>query len=241
MALLTGVAVVAAWRVRARVALGWFGAGALIWVAGVGAKALAALVTLPIVSSLESAWPHAAFVAFSALHSGLMTAIFEIGATLLIASYSHRLKACTAEQAVAVGIGAGGFEAIIVGIFGMFMTIAVTASDAPEIAELRSQMDATAATTPLLWLCTLVERGLATLVHAGSRTLVLLGLQTRAWQQVAYALGIMFLVDALAGGYRALGGPTQISVWWLLLAISPIALTSALVLRWCIARWPAMR
>ena len=107
----------------------------------------------------------------------------------------------------------------------------------PDMEEGLRELEATAAVTPLLWLLGSVERVIAILCHASSRALILLGVAKRKYLLVFWGFLIFTLLDGIASGFDVAGLIGKISMWWIELALAPVALVSILVLAWCYKRW----
>jgi hypothetical protein len=91
----------------------------------------------------------------------------------------------------------------------------------------------------LFWLIGAVERALTLLIHASTRALVLLGLAHKKPWLVVGGFAIFTAVDGIAGGAIVLlKTQAAFSLWWIELAIVPLALLSVFILRWCYQRWP---
>ena len=212
---MVGLAFVLGWKVRSRTQWRWFLAGAGIWTVGVAPKFLwAFLLHKPILEGLKASMPHPGYVATGGIYIGLLTGIFEIGVTLF-ACLIWKAMARDPKRAVAVGVGAGAFEAILVGLVVLLATA-----------------------TPVASLIPPVERVIAILCHTSSRTLVLLSVARRRWSFFWYGFAIMTAIDAIAGGAILSGAAGRISMWWIELAIAPFALASLPIIAWCLRHWP---
>ena len=106
--MIIAVATVVWWKVRWRVPWRWFWAGAAIWTVGVALKFAVAKELNPII--IGNGMPPKAGLGVGVFYCGVMTGVFEIGITLA-AALIWRLAASPA-RAVAVGLGAGAFEAL---------------------------------------------------------------------------------------------------------------------------------
>jgi len=234
---LVGVAYVVAWKRRSRVALRWFWAGAGIWTVGVALKILAALLlNKPVLRGMEHLLPRVGYWIVGSVYIGLLTGIFEIGVTFL-AARKWRSLAGSCDRALAVGIGAGAFEAMLLGVAGL-ATLAVLASHSPAEGQVRAALAAAAATTPVEWLVGPVERVMAVLCHASSRALVLMSVATGRRAFFWYGFLLMTGLDAVAGAAHITGRVGRINLWWVELAVLPFAIASIAVIRWCVRRWP---
>jgi hypothetical protein len=82
-----------------------------------------------------------------------------------------------------------------------------------------------------------VESILAVLCHASSRALILLGITHRRWAMIFWGFALFTAIDAIAGAAHVSEKLETFSVWWIELAILPIALVSGAVLKACYRRW----
>ncbi len=224
------------WRTRSHAQWRWFWAGAAVWIVGVALKfAWAVPLNAPILQGLKSALPHWAYLVAGSIYVGLLTGVFEIGITLL-AGLMWRQMTADAARGVAVGFGAGGFEAMLLGLAAMAAAGAALVDPTSAV----SGSFAVAAMTPvrLFWLVGIVERMLAIACHVSSRALVLFGIGAgRRWPVVAGFL-LMTSVDGVAGFAILSGLVGRINPWWIELAIAPFAVVSIPIVAWCVRNWP---
>ena len=233
-----GVAFVVGWKAGSRTPLRWFWAGAAIWTTGVALKVVAALLlNKPVLSGLKALLPRSAYLVLGAGYVGLLTGVFEIGVTL-VAALKWRGLVREAKRAVAVGVGAGAFEAILLGIANL-IGVLVALSNLPGSQEVRAEISLSALHTPLPWLTGTVERIIAVLIHTSSRALVLLGVAQRRWSLFWYGFLLLTAVDAIAGFVLVSGLVDRVSMWWVELAIAPFAVASVPIIRSCTRHWPA--
>jgi uncharacterized membrane protein YhfC len=246
--LLVALLFIIGWKRRSHVAFRWFLVGAGVWTVGVIMKFVAAAgISIPVYFALGKPTDFAAalsqlswgWILLSALCSGALTGVFEIGVTYLAARI-WRSMAADAGRAVAIGIGAGAFEAILLGLsLAAFLGIAMTLSEFPRTEVfVKKELMRSMAITPLLWLLPAVERTLALLCHISSRALVLLSVAKKRLSYFWYGFLILTAVDAVAGYFHAARQVGKISTWWILLAIVPFAIISIPTIRWCIRNWP---
>ncbi|MHC4591972.1 MAG: YhfC family glutamic-type intramembrane protease [Planctomycetota bacterium] len=235
---LVGLGFAIGWKVRSRVRWRWFWAGAAIWAVGVTLKIAAAVpLNKPVLGALKAALPNSAYLILGSLYVGLLTGIFEIGVTLA-AGLIWRGMARKAARAVAVGLGAGGIEAILVGLVS-FAGVLAALSGLSGSGQARAAVASSTALTSVAWLVGPVERVLAVLCHTSSRALVLLGIAKRRWRYFWFGFLIMTAIDAIAGYTHIAGLLGRISLWWVELAIAPFAVASVLIILWCLRNWPA--
>lgn len=225
------------WKRRSETQWRWFLVGAGIWTVGVSLKFIcAAILNQPILHGLKNVFPGLPYILAGGIYVGLLTGIFEIGITLAAACIWRRL-AQSASRAVAVGVGAGAFEALLLGLAG-FVAILLAISGMRGTESASASIAEVALVTPFAWLVGPVERAIAILCHTSSRTLVLLSVAKRRWSYFFWGFMIMTGIDAIAGFAHLSGKIGQFSLWWIELAIGPFAVASVLILRWCLSHWP---
>ncbi|HUL61779.1 MAG TPA: YhfC family glutamic-type intramembrane protease [Methanocella sp.] len=175
-----GLAAVFLWRRRAGFEYFWF--GAMLWAVAIAIKLAMDFTVSPQLKGLVPA----SFLGVLALglYYGLRTGIFESG----IPYVAFRLagKAPTFDQAVAVGIGAGAAEAIVLGLLSLlsvtaFILMPGLVSSYPPDTQATLQMQFSPAFVPVpIWerlftlFCHVFAMALALLaVRAGPRWLLL--------------------------------------------------------------------
>jgi uncharacterized membrane protein YhfC len=189
----------------------------------------------PILHVLKQTLPQPAYLPCASIYIGLLTGVFEIGVTL-VAALIWRKWATDAKRAVAIGLGAGAFEALLVGLSALAQGAALAGGFLPQnVAE---QIVGTALLTPFVWLAGPVERAIAILCHTSSRTLTILTVATHRWRYFWGGFALMTAIDAVAGYVLLSGTLTAHSVWWVELAIAPAAIVSVPILIWCLRHWP---
>jgi uncharacterized membrane protein YhfC len=234
-----GFAAVVWWRLRSRAEWRWFWVGAAVWFVGVALKVLwAILLDQPILKGIESLVPHTAYLLLGGLYIGLLTGVFEIGVTL-VAAMIWKKMADDAARGMAVGVGAGAFEAVLLGLVTFAATAAALAMEGTWRDQIAAETSFAAKTTPFWWLVSSVERVIAILCHASSRGLVLWGVARKKWfWPFVGGFAIMTAIDAVAGYVHLAGLLGKVSLWWIELAIAPAAVLSIPLLIWCYRTWP---
>ncbi len=235
-ALMMLVALVAVffWKFKSRVQWRWFWAGAAIWTVGVALKFAVALPLNPIffaAMKFSAGWN----LGLGSAYLGLLTGIFEIGVTLAAALIWRRLAADPA-RALAVGLGAGAFEALLLGLAAFAGSIAALASGQTELV-LKS-LTVMAAQTSLLWLTGPAERVIAILAHTASRVLVLRAVAGRTWFGAWAGFVWLSALDAVAGLALLTGMTASGSMWRIELMLLPFGILSIPLILWAIRRWP---
>jgi|WetSurMetagenome_2_1015567.scaffolds.fasta_scaffold192104_2 hypothetical protein len=245
LVLIIALAPIVYWVIRTRTPFRWFLAGAAVWSVGVMLKLVGAVIFAAFAYSalgephdLEAAYARLSlgWMLLVALGSGLLTGIFEGGVTLL-AGRTWRSWVREPKRALAIGLGAGGWEALL--IFGVPVTLAalvalISAQDRPEIIANLSQ----ARIGPFLpWLIIPMERILSTVGHAGVRMLMLFSVARGRLRYFWYGFLIFVAVDGYSE-WLSLTGLDKTSSWWLIIGMLPITLIAAFALVGCYRRWP---
>ncbi len=223
------------WRRISLLQMRWFWVGAGLWVVAVALKVVCALLTdTAAIGFMKDNLSYPLLVLGGGLFVGVQSSLCEIGITLLAVLVWRQLGK-NAERAVGIGIGAGAFEAMLLGLglMGIFTVLA----GFPGTEKIREGINMVAAITPVFWLLAPIERIIAILCHASSRALVLLGVTNRKPMMVVWGFLIFTALDGIAGAAIFSGKIENISRWWLELAILPFGLISIPILRWCDARW----
>jgi uncharacterized membrane protein YhfC len=231
-----GAGAIAWWRRRTRVRWRWFVAGAGLWLGAVVLKGLIAWLTNePVLQLLEASLPRAGYLVGGSLYIGVESAATEIG-LVVVAALIWRSLAEERERATAIGVGAGGFEAALLGLvaFVVGLVLVFAGSAVPELRDetIRSMA------TPLFWLIGPVERTIAISGHVASRLLVLAGVARRRWRLAWGGAALFTLLDSI-GGFAHVSGWLEDgrSVWWIELMLAPVGIASVLLIRWCYARY----
>ena len=123
--LMVAVGAIAAgyWYWKKHSKLMFFAAGAIFWVVAIAVKVIMDLtITGPLTDWLNGTLPVDATVLAMGLYLGLRTGILENGAVYLGTLFT-KLKEMSFDDAVAVGIGFGGIEAIVLGILSLVSVI----------------------------------------------------------------------------------------------------------------------
>jgi uncharacterized membrane protein YhfC len=112
------------WRQKKHTKAIYFAAGAIFWVVAIGIKLVMDLtISRPFYAWLGSTLPIDAAVLVTGLYLGLRTGILENGAVYLGTLYT-KLKNMSFDDAVAVGIGFGSIEALVLGALSLINAIA---------------------------------------------------------------------------------------------------------------------
>ncbi len=215
----------------------WMWVGAGLWFVAVALKLVCAiLANQSIFALLERSLSHFWYVALGSMYVGVSSAVFEIGLTF-VAVMIWRDLGRSADRAIGIGVGAGAFEAALLGVSSAASAV-VLYMGLPGSDEIGKALQASSVHASALWLVPIVERVLAISCHASSRALVLLGVTHRKPLMILAGGAIFAYIDSVAGFAHLSGALTTHSVWWIELAILPAALVSIPVLRWCSRVFP---
>jgi hypothetical protein len=236
--IVVAVMAIIAWRGISHAAWRWFWIGVGLWTIAVAVKVACALVTNAAVLGFFTR--HLSFpllVACGGLFIGIQSSLCEMGFTLL-AGWLWRPLGKEAGPAIAIGVGAGAFEALLLGVVQLGLATAVLAG-LPGTESIGEELSKGVALVPLFWLVGPVERIIAILCHASCRALILLGVAHQRLMMVVCGFVIFTGIDGIAGAVHVSGTMESWSVWWIELALSPFAFVSIPILRWCYkASWP---
>jgi hypothetical protein len=234
--IVVAVGAVIAWRRIAHAEFRWFGVGAGLWAVAVAVKvAFALLSNAAVLGFLKSHLSYPLLVAGGGLFLGLQSSLCEMGLTLL-AVWIWRQLGKEGGRAIAIGVGAGAFEAFLLGLAHLAAATAVIAG-VPGTEAIREQFGKTMVLTPLFWLAGPAERVIAILCHASSRALILLGMAHQRLMMIVWGFVLFTLLDGIAGAAHVSGKLGTFSSWWIELAVLPFAFVSVPVLGWCFQTW----
>ena len=118
-----GAGAIGYWHVKKHPRIEYFLYGAILWACAIAIKlAMDLTITQPIQSYFKSTLPIITVLIIMSLYVGLRTGIFEGGIVYIAVRYL-KLSNMSWKDAVAMGIGFGGAEAIILGILSLAETI----------------------------------------------------------------------------------------------------------------------
>jgi uncharacterized membrane protein YhfC len=233
---IVSIAAVVLWRHLSGCRFRWFWAGAGVWLGGVIPKIVFDALTHDSVSSaLEGALPAALYPPVAAAWVGIQSSVFEIGVTLAAALLWKRM-ADRGSAATAVGLGAGAFEAGLLGVASLIGVMVIVVG-LPGAEEGRAQLARTEAVTPAAWLLAPIERVLAISGHAGSRVLVLWSVANRRPLAAWAGFGLFALMDGVAGYVHVEPAMADTSMWWVELGLLPTAIAGGAAVWWCTRHW----
>ncbi len=224
------------WRRLTNLKFRWFCLGAGLWFVSVELKSIfASLYDETIIGFLSANLPELLSGAAGGLYIGIRSSFFEIGLTLLAVLIWKQLGR-NSERAIGIGIGAGSFEALLLGL-GVLFGAVVYFAGLPGAEEVRVALDSPAELTTLFFLIGPAERSLTIPVHVASRALIILGVAKKKALMVFLGFLIFTLLDGVAGAAHVFGLVGEISLWWIQLAVLPFALLSIPLIIWCYKKW----
>jgi hypothetical protein len=234
--IVVAIGAVITWRRISHAAFRWFWIGAGLWTVAVAVKVVLALLTnAPVIGFLKDNVSYPLLVACGGLFLGVQSSLCEMGFTLLAVLIWRQLGK-EGGRAIAIGVGAGAFEAFLLGL-AQCVTAAVVSVGLPGTESISDQLAKGVDHTPLLWLVGPVERVIAILCHASSRALILLGVVHRRLMMIVWGFVLFTLLDGIAGGVHVSGKLGTYSYWWIEVVFLPFALVSVPILRWCYAKY----
>jgi hypothetical protein len=123
--MLVGVAAIAVWYLKKHVDVRYFLYGAVLWAAAIAVKVVMDFtITQPLNSFALSVPPIVVALSVMSLYFGLRTGILESGIAY-IAVIKTKLSQATYDEAVALGLGFGGIEAILLGAYALYSTFLI--------------------------------------------------------------------------------------------------------------------
>jgi uncharacterized membrane protein YhfC len=120
-----GAGAMAYWYLKYRTGIQYFLIGGILWAVAIGIKLAMDLTITPVIQgALLASLPVLTVVIIMSLYVGLRTGFFESGITYLVVKYTS-LSRSGFEEAVALGIGFGGTEAIVLGFLSFANILAL--------------------------------------------------------------------------------------------------------------------
>jgi uncharacterized membrane protein YhfC len=166
------------------------------------------------------------------LYVGLLTGVFECGATWLLA-WRTRVRRADWNQAVAFGVGFGAVEAILVGLFtlvGLAVAMLFWAKVPPD----RQATILQGTSTRLAFVLPAFERAVALAGHAASCVLIVWSVQRREARWFWIAFWFKTFVDGFAAwGITSFGvksSPARLVEFELMLAVVVAILVGCVIL-----------
>lgn len=164
-----GAGAMAYWYLKYRIGIQYFLIGGILWAAAIGIKlAMDLTITQPIQAALLANLPVLTVVVIMSLFVGLRTGFLESGITYLVVKYTS-LSRSGFNEAVALGIGFGGAEAIVLGFLSLMNVVVFIM--VPDLQALLTP-DVLAQFAPALIPFPIIERLFTLFIHVFSIVLV---------------------------------------------------------------------
>ncbi len=238
--MLVGILFPVYWWKTQKVPVKYFGYGAVLWILAIAPKVILDLTITPSMNAYLATYGTEVLVIVSGLYVGLRTGLFESGFTYL-AALKTKLKKVTYKQAIAFGLGFGGFEAFSLGALSFINIYAFVV-----LPEVINQVPAEVQTVLLqqlnqsTWVvpAAILERVFIIFVHVFCSLLVFYALKQAQKKYLYYSIGYKTLVDALVPALQVyVGTMTLTSVYLLELPFIALGLFSLLGIRWIHQYW----
>jgi uncharacterized membrane protein YhfC len=224
------VAAAAVIALRRRASWVFFGMGALAWTVGVALKvAWAVPLNKPILAAFaKHLGPASGPVSW--LYIGLLTGVFEVGATWVFAR-SARLRRASGDEALAFGVGFGAIEALLLGLVSL-AAVAVAILFWSRLPSAAREALGSHGTRWIVFL-PILERAYTIIAHALSCVLVVEGVQRRKPGLIAVSFAYKTLLDGIAAwGIMAWNVRSNMSHFvWFELGMTAFVLASLVLLR----------
>ncbi|MBM4465587.1 MAG: YhfC family intramembrane metalloprotease [Chloroflexi bacterium] len=226
------------WKRRSKVASALFFWGALAWVAGNVLKSIAAIPMSTIIGNVRALLPRYFSEPLLWLYIGLLTGIFECGATLGFA-HIRRIRTVNWREAVGFGLGFGAIEAFLLGAYSflvILLIILIPDKLPPELLQLATSAKASLLDIPI----PIVERLVVVLLHAFSCVLIIYAVRTREWKWFWISFFYKTALDAIAGSIQITYGVqnlTTLGAWIVEMILLPFGIVGFWGLRTFRRRW----
>ena len=194
-----GVAIVWYWKVKARQPMKLFFMGALFWFIAVVLKVIIAVLGNKIIlSSIEKLFSPYVADPLKWIYIGLLTGIFECGVILIFLCFIRK-NIKTWNNSLAVGLGFGAIESIMVGLESIVIILLVILI--PEHLPKQILEYASGSGSLLDKLHVIVERIITIPIHAFATILVIFAIINRQWKWFWLSFIYKTAVDSLAACY----------------------------------------
>jgi len=180
------------WRIKTSARWRFFAWGALLWTTNIILKAILDFTLYPKISLLVGVFIYALLL-------GIRTGVFECVMPYLFIRIKKNLKEASWIQAVAFGIGFGGFENFIVGLQSSLSSLVFTLRPALlRILPGNIQIEYLKVLTAPTWFifAPFLERTSALFIHIAACVLIFLAIKTKKLRYLWYAFGLKSLLDA---------------------------------------------
>jgi len=222
------IAAVMYWKRHSGVLWSFFFWGALAWIVGVTLKAGASIPTPAIIHQVRDVLPRTFAEPVLWIYIGLLTGIFECGATLGFA-YIQKIRKANWNQSVGFGVGFGAVGALLVGVGSLLMMLVVMYIPdklPPEYLKFATSGNS-------LWCipAPIIERMITIPIHALSCVLIIYAVRKQEWKWFWLSFVYETVVDAIAGFIYityGLENLTTLSTWGMELVFLPFGIIGVL-------------
>ena len=220
-----GVTSVVFWKVRQKVPLSIFVWGALVWVVGVAAKSAVSVPSQSLIGIVRNTFPTSVAEPLLWTYAGLLTGIFECGATVVFVRMK-RFRKLSWDDSVGFGLGFGAIEAILLGIVSFVVILLVILIPDKLPSKLVEQ---TISGTQSIFVIPagIVERIIAIFVHAFSCVLIIYAVREGEWRWFWLSFFYKSVIDGIAGYVHLthdIENLTTSELWLLELGLLPFGL-----------------
>jgi uncharacterized membrane protein YhfC len=171
-----GAGAIAVWYLKYRTGIQYFLIGGILWAVAIGIKlAMDLTITQPVQAALLAGLPIIAVLIIMSLYVGLRTGFLESGITYLVVRHTS-LSRSGFNKAVALGIGFGGTEAIVLGFLSFASVLSFVL--VPDLQAALSP-DVLAQFSEVFIPVPIVERFFTLFIHVFSVVLVVYAVRTR--------------------------------------------------------------
>jgi uncharacterized membrane protein YhfC len=227
------------WKKRSQITISFFLWGGLSWFLAMVLKSIASAPMPQIIPRLRELSPTYIAEPLLWLTIGLLTGIFECGITLLLVSRLKRLRSATWEEALGYGLGFGGLEALLLGIYNfvIVLLIIVIPDQLPqELVDLADPSKASLLAIPI----PIFERAIVILLHVFSSILIIYAVQKKECRWFWFSFLYKTAMDTIAGFIQITYGLENLSLaglWLVELILLPFGLIGIWGLMAFRSRW----
>lgn len=227
------------WRTQ-KVPVKYFGYGAVLWIIAMTPKILLDLTISPALQTYALGYGIEAFVIITGIYIGLRTGLFESGFTYL-AGLKTKLKNVTFKQAVAFGLGFGGFEAFITGALSflniyLFVVMPDLVNQLPETQKELIVQQLNQSTW--IVIAPIMERVFVIFIHVFATLLVFYALKTARRRYLLYSIGYKSIVDGIIPFLQVyVGSQTLLGVYVMELPFVGLGCIALAGIWWTKKRW----
>lgn len=227
------------WRTKA-VSVKFFGYGAALWIIAVTPKIFMDSFITPSLRAYLAGYGSAVLVIITGIYVGLQTGFFENGFTY-IAALKTKLKHIDFKQAVAFGLGFGGFEAFILGLMSFLNILVFLAM--PNILEqlpIEQKEAVLQQVGQSTWIIfsPLIERGFTLFIHLFSMLLVFYVVKFLYKRYLIASISYKSVVDGIIPALTIyVGSQTLIGLYSMEIPIIVLGVIGIIGFYWIKEKW----